>query len=345
MASEDSKKMIYHYNPSQEGGKLCVNTSEKCEKSLNQADTNEDSKSGCRQGDKENNCWNEENMSSTQADSEWNDIIQVIESDFLILPGDIYPNRKVELQDAPVTDETRKTFEDICNKHQEAFSKNNKDIERTQLIEMEIDTGNSVLLAQSPYNLPLKHYDWVRNEIETLEKAGVIDRSLSPWASPVIVVPKKSAPDEPPHRRLCVDYQKVNALQQEIKRTDKGTGCLLLYPLQKIDEMFSKLQGAAVFSTIDLRSGYYHIRLMRESRAKSVFVVPMGKWQFKRTPFGLSQALAYFQLLIDKVLMGCADFVMGYLDDIIISSKNEEDYLHHLEEIFNRLQHIGLQMK
>ena len=117
---------------------------------------------------------------------------------------------------------------------------------------MEIDTGNSVPLAQSPYMLPLKHYDWVRNEIETLEKAGVIQRSLSPWASPVIVVPKKSAPDEPPHRRLCVDYRKVNALQQEIKRTDKGTGCLSLYPLPKIDETFSKLRGAAIFSTIDL---------------------------------------------------------------------------------------------
>ena len=82
---------------------------------------------------------------------------------------------------------------------------------------MEIDTGNSVPPAQSPYTLPLKHYDWVRNKIETLEKAGVIERSLSPWASPVIVVPKKSAPDEPPCRRLCVDYRRVNALQQEIK--------------------------------------------------------------------------------------------------------------------------------
>ena len=134
-------------------------------------------------------------------------------------------------------------------------------------------------------------------------------------------------------------------LQQEIKRTDKGTGCLSLYLLPKIDEMFSKLQGAAISSTIDLRSGYYHIGLMRELRAKSAFLVPMGKWQFKRTPFGLSQAPAYFQLLIDKVLMGCADFAMGYLDDIIIFSKNEEDHLHHLTEIFSRLQHFGLKMK
>ena len=134
-------------------------------------------------------------------------------------------------------------------------------------------------------------------------------------------------------------------MQQEIRRTDRGTGCLSLYQLPKIDKMFAKLKGAKCFSTIDIRSGYYHIGLTRESRAKSAFVVPMGKWQFKRTPFGLSQAPAYFQLLIDKVLMSCADFAMGYLDDIIIFSKNERDHLHHLEEIFNRLRHFGLKMK
>ena len=210
---------------------------------------------------------------------------------------------------------------------------------------MEIDTGGSVPLAQSPYTLPLKHYDWVRKEIETLEKAGIIERSLSPWASPVIVVPKKSAPDEPPRRRLCVDYRRVNALQQEIKRTDKSTGCLTLYPLPKIDEMFAKLGGAKIFSTIDLRSAYYHIGLTRESQAKSAFVVLMGKWQFKRTPFGLSQAPAYFQFLIDQVLMGCGDFAMGYLDDIIVFSKSEEEHLRHLEEIFKRLRHFDLKMK
>ena len=112
---------------------------------------------------------------------------------------------------------TRVSFEELCEQQHEAFSKNNKDIGHTQLIEMEIDTGDSLPVAQSPYTLPLKHYDWVHQEIETLEKSGVIERSLLRWASPVIVVPKKSAPDKPPWRRLCVDYWKVNALQPEVK--------------------------------------------------------------------------------------------------------------------------------
>ena len=291
-----------------------------------------------------NNCEVEEH-SQDSSKQQWCELSEVVDSDFLISPGDIYPNRKVELEDADIKEATRISFEALCEQQHEAFSKNNKDIGCTQLIEMEIDTGDSLPVAQSPYTLPLKHYDWVRQEIETLEKSGVIERSLSRWASPVIVVPKKSAPDEPPRRRLCVDYRKVNALQLEVKRTDKGTGCLSLYPLPKIDEMFSKLGGARIFSTIDLRSGYYHIGLTRESRAKSAFVMPMGKWQFKRTPFGLSQAPAYFQLLIDKVLMGCSSFAMGYLDDIIIFSKTEEEHLQHLEEIFVRLRKLGLKMK
>ena len=93
----------------------------------------------------------------------------MVESDFLISPGDIYLNRKVELEDADIKEATRISFEALCEQQHEAFSKNNKDIGRTQLIEMEIDTGDSLPVALSPYTLPLKHYDWVRQEIETLE--------------------------------------------------------------------------------------------------------------------------------------------------------------------------------
>ena len=118
-----------------------------------------------------------------------------------------------------------------------------------------------------------------------------------------------------------------------------------MYPLSKIDEMFAKLNGSRIFSTIDLRSGYYHIGLTEGSRPKSAFVVPMGKFEFLRTPFGLSQAPAYFQLLIDNVLQGCSKFTMGYLDDIIIFSKTEEEHPEHLEKIFKKLREYGLKMK
>ena len=239
-------------------------------------------KSTCESGERSQNLWRQsaekrtncpqstndgvkkckfEEDSQNSPNQQWCELSEVVESDILISPGDVYPNRKVKLEDADIKDSTRVSFEVLCEQQHEAFSKNNKDIGHTQLTEMEIDTGDSLPVAQSPYTLPLKHYDWVHQEIETLKKSGVIKRSLSRWASPVIVVPKKSAPDEPPRRRLCVNYRKVNALQPEVKHTDKDTGCLSLYPLPKIDEMFSKLGGATIFSTIDLRSGYYHIGL------------------------------------------------------------------------------------
>ena len=105
--------------------------------------------------------------------------------------------------------------------------------------------------------------------------------------------------------------------------------------------MYVKLKGAKVFSTIDLRSGYHHITLGKSSRAKTAFVTPFGKYAFLMVPFGLAQAPAYFQLLMNKVLKGLK-FAMTYLDDIIIFSENE---LQHLETVFSRLREAGLKMK
>ena len=182
--------------------------------------------------------------------------------------------------------------------------------------------------------LPLKHYKWVQREIESLERAGVITKSMSKWASPIVIVPKKSAPGEPPKRRLCVDFRKVNELQQEVITAGKTKGQISIHSLLKIDEMYAKLKGAKVFSTIDLRSSYHHIALGKSSRAKTAFVTPFG--EFLMVPFGLAQAPAYFQLLMNKVLKGLK-FVMTYLDDIIIFSENELQHLEHLEIVFSRL--------
>ena len=107
--------------------------------------------------------------------------------------------------------------------------------------------------------------------------------------------------------------------------------------------MYAKLKGAKVFSTIDLRSGYYHIAMGKDSRAKTAFVTPFGKYKFFMVPFGLAQAPAYFQLLMNKVLEGLS-FAMAYLDDIIFSN-NEEEHLLHLEEVFHWLRKAGLKMK
>ena len=135
---------------------------------------------------------------------------------FICSPADVPGPCKVQLQDKTITTDIRQKFEELCEEYGEAFSKNNEDIGRTKLVKMDIDTGDSPPVSSRPYTLPLKHYDWVQREIKSLECAGVITKSMSKWASPIVMVPKKSAPGEPPKRRLCVDFRKVNEFQQEI---------------------------------------------------------------------------------------------------------------------------------
>ena len=133
---------------------------------------------------------------------------------------------------------------------------------------------------------------------------------------------------------MCVDFRRLNGKLPEVEKMTGGKGCISLVPLPKIDELYARLQGYKIFSTLDLRSGYYHIGLSESAKPKTAFVIAgIGKYQFNRVPFGLAQVPAYFQTLINKVLDNI-DFAMGYLDDIIIFSRSEEEHLDHLEQVF-----------
>ena len=121
-----------------------------------------------------------------------------IEKRFITSPTNIEMHRKVELQDADITEDQQNAFKELCTEFNDIFSTDSGDIGKTPLLEVEIDTGDSLPITQKPYTLPLKHTTWVQRELEILEKAGVIVRSVSPWASPIVVVPKRTAPGEPP---------------------------------------------------------------------------------------------------------------------------------------------------
>ena len=202
------------------------------------------------------------------------------DDDFLKSPAEAPVHRKVLLEDKNISPKTQQAFHELCQKYKDIISKNSGDIGKTMLVEMKIDTGNHPLpIASKPYTLPLKHYEWVQREIETLERAGI--------------VPKKSAPGEPPRRRMCVDYRRINKLQLEVTKADGGKGCISLILLPKIDKLYTKLKGHKVFSSLDLRSGYYHIGLSESAKPKSAFVLSsLGKYQFNRVPFGLAQTPA-----------------------------------------------------
>ena len=161
------------------------------------------------------------------------------------------------------------------------------------LVEIEIDTGNHPPIASKPYTLPLKtlrlgternrNFGTGRNNREKHLTMG-ITRSNSPKEKRT----RQTSQKENVHRL-------PNKLQPEVAKADFGKGCISLITLPKLDELFAKLKGYKVFSSLDLRSGYYHIGLKDSAKPKSAFVLSsLGKYQFNRVPFGLAQAPAYF---------------------------------------------------
>ena len=267
-----------------------------------------------------------------------------LEKTFITSPADIDTHRKVKLQDAEVLDHYKKEFQELYEEYKDIFSKGPSDIGKTPLITMEIETRDSPPVCQKPYNLPLKHVDWVQKELDTLEKAGVITHSISPWASPIVIVPKRTEPGELPKKRLCVDYRVINSLLPKVNKAhSKAKGVLTLVPLPKIDKIYTRLKGSGIFSSCDAQSGYHHIKLSAKARPKSAFVTPTNKYEFTRCPFGLTQAPAYFQRLINKVLAGL-DFTFGYLDDILIHSPDVPTHLKHIKQLFQRLREADLKL-
>ena len=185
--------------------------------------------------------------------------------DFLCSPAKVSAHRKVKLKSKPISEDTAQRFEELYEHFPEVFSKNSEDIGRTNLITVDINTGDHPPICQKPYMLVLKHYEWAQKEVEQLERMGIITRSVLPWVSPIVIVLKKSAPNEPPRRHMCINFRRLNTLQLAVVKVDsKVKGNLTLHPLP-IDELYAKLNGAKMFSALDLTSGYYHIELGKAS--------------------------------------------------------------------------------
>ena len=161
-------------------------------------------------------------------------------------------------------------------------------------------------------------------------EGGQIEPSDSPWASPVVLVTKKDG-----STRFCVDYRRLNAL------TTKDT-----YPLPRIDDSLRLLGNQQWFSTMDLASGYWQVAMSPEAKRKAAFVTNEGLFQFRVMPFGLCNAPATFERLMDRVLRGMRwSRSLVYLDDVISFGGSVTEALTRLEEVLCRLSNFGLQLK
>ncbi|GKE30052.1 putative reverse transcriptase domain-containing protein, partial [Tanacetum coccineum] len=156
------------------------------------------------------------------------------------------------------------------------------------------------------------------NQLQELLDRGFIRPSTSPWGAPVLFVKKK---DE--SFRMCIDYLELNKL------TIKNR-----YPLPRIDDLFDQLQGSSVYSKIDLRSGYHQLRVRDEDIPKTAFRTRYGHYEFQVMPFGLTNAPAVFMDLVNRVCKPHLDkFLIVFIDDILIYSRNKEEHANHLRII------------
>ena len=169
----------------------------------------------------------------------------------------------------------------------DCFSLSENDVGRTDLIEHNIETGEAQPIRMRPRRLPLARQMAADKTLQEMQQAGLIEPSTSAWASPVVMVPKKQKDDF----RFCVDFRPLN------KVTKKDS-----YPLPRIYEALDSVAGSSWFSSLDLRSGYWQVPLAPEARPKAAFITNRGLWQFKVLPFGLCNAPATFERLMDKVL-------------------------------------------
>lgn len=204
----------------------------------------------------------------------------------------------------------------------------------TSAVKHVIRTGDAAPVYKRAYRVPVHQKGTLDALIQDQLDKGVIVPSHSEWASPVVVVPKKS-PDGTPKYRFCVDYRAVNA----ITTPD-------VYPLPNITETLDSLGGCQMFTTLDLRSGYHQIQMDEDSRAKTAFNVPGGHYEYQRMPFGLSTAPATFQRLMDSVLMGLkGEKCLVYLDDIILYTRDLPSHLVALKEVLDKLQGVNLSVQ
>lgn len=227
----------------------------------------------------------------------------------------------------PELDSTQKTqIQHVLHKHRKAFSTKPG---RTAEASISIQTGDASPLSSPPRRLPKARLQTVQEEVAELLREGLIEPSTSPWASPIVLVPKKDGT-----HRLCIDYRRLN----EVTQADQ-------FPMPRIEELIDGLAGATYISTIDLTKGYWQVPVAKDSIEKTAFTTPFGKYQFLVMPFGLVGAPSVFQRLMTNTFADSPHCTAAYMDDVVVFSETWHDHLIHLDQAIARLNKTGLSLK
>ena len=210
------------------------------------------------------------------------------------------------------------------------FALDDRELGHTSFVTHKIDTGDSLPSRQPPRRVPYALRGHVHELTEKMLERGVITPSASPWASPVVLVAKRDG-----STRFCVDYRRLNSVTKQD-----------VFPLPRIDESLDLLAGTRYFSSLDLASGYWQVGMDPASQEKTAFTTNTGLYEFTVMPFGLCNAPATFQRLMEGVLAGLArERCLVYLDDVLVMGKTFAEHLYNLREVFGRLSTAGLKLK
>ncbi|KAH7732163.1 gagpol and env protein precursor [Aphelenchoides avenae] len=226
--------------------------------------------------------------------------------------------------------DTATTIRHLVAEYNECFAASEAELGQATDVEHDIDTGDTPPIKCKLRPIPLGLREPVRDMITDYLKRKVIRPSSSPWSSPIVLALKKDG-----SLRFCVDYRKLN----NATKMDS-------YPLPNAEYLLHALQGKQYFSSLDLASGYWQIRLAEEAREKTAFSTPYGHFEWNVLPFGLSTSPACFERMLDSIfsdLIGHTLFI--YLDDILIATETVEEHLQVLEEVLRRLRQANLKLK
>ncbi|GJY03001.1 putative reverse transcriptase domain-containing protein [Tanacetum coccineum] len=213
----------------------------------------------------------------------------------------------------------------------EVFPEDLPGLPPTRQVEFQIDLiPGAAPVARAPYRLAPSEMKELSEQLQELSDKGFIRPSSSPWGAPVLFVKKKDG-----SFRMCIDYRELNKLTVKNR-----------YPLPRIDDLFDQLQGSSIYSKIDLRSGYHQLRVREGDIPKTAFRTRYGHYEFQVMPFGLTNAPAVFMDLMNRVCKPYLDkFVIVFIDDILIYSKNNEEHEEHLKLILELLKKEELYAK
>ena len=200
---------------------------------------------------------------------------------------------------------------------------------KTNACSLKIETGTEAPRRSPPYRIPDRLKEGVRSEVDKLVELGIVVPSTSPWASPVVPVPKSDGTV-----RVCIDYRKLN----EVTVADP-------YYMTTMEEILERVGESSVMSKLDLAKGFYQVEVEPSSREKTAFISPFGKFEFTRMPFGLRNAPAIFQRLMEVVLRECYCFSAPYIDDIIVFSNSGAEHVEHLRCVLDALRKFGMTVK